>query len=108
MGWEGCFKSNILELTSLTMSHDSMGFPSHSFINKCAQKFSNRFSISAILSIHSFGNYLGIKRFLEVGFKIFHMVSSVLIERLLPLNLLDTRFRSSFIYWNSSPIFDLK
>ena len=45
-------------------------------------------------SINSSGNFVSMKRFLEVGRKIVHLVLSILIESLFALNQVETLFSS--------------
>ena len=55
-------------------------------------------SLSRVMpSVNSSGNFVGMKRFLEVGQKIVYLVLSILIESLLALNQVETLLNSLFI-----------
>ena len=56
-------------------------------------------------SMNSSGNFISMKRFIEVGWKVVHLVLPILVESLFALNQVETLFTSLLIYWNSSPVF---
>ena len=56
-------------------------------------------------SMNSSGNVVGLKRFLEVEWKIVHLVLSMLIDNLFDLNQIETLFSSLFICWNNSFVY---
>ena len=91
-----------------------MVFPYDLFINKYSQNLSDLvlvFSVSfsrVMLTINSSRNFVDMKRFIEVRWKIAHLVLLVLMNRLFALNQVEMRFSSLFICWNSSPIFSSK
>ena len=68
------------------------------FMSTCTPKNVVIVSLSrAMPSMNSSGNFVGMKRFLEVGYKIVHLVLSILMENLFALNQVETLFSSLFI-----------
>lgn len=60
------------------------------FISKYTLKRGDVFRSKAISSMYSCVNFVGMKYFLEKGWKIVYLVSSIFIENLFALNHVDT------------------
>ena len=55
-------------------------------------------------SMNNSQNFVGKKRFLEMGWKIVYLVLSILMKSLFALNQVETIFSALFICWNSFTI----